>query len=337
VESKASSTQPVDVKLIDVEESKNWFTEMKNSKVTKINSKGSNGVAAPQVATKIDKWSVLTKKYDCSLVKKESKGPEERTANKSDKNTGVAYIDLETENRCSSPLSMNISHDDFEPTVVAETPNYNEPLTVKKEPINEAYSTTVDVKPIDVEESKSCFTEMKNSKVTKINSKGSNGVAASQVATRMQFRPKSMTAPSSKQNLKVWKKGQPTRTTKLLVQLILIWRPKTEHPSDTKVLTMKMEILLEPTSNKLLWIFNSLVHSLRALSTLRRSGLRTASAAAKPCQGDSSEVYLITGRIPDDLQHSFRNSDACYHVPERCEHAGPKVTTSHGGNTSQQG
>ncbi|GKB31307.1 hypothetical protein Tco_0870708 [Tanacetum coccineum] len=46
-------------------------------------------------------------------------------------------------NRCSSLPSMNISHDDFEPTV-AETPNYNEPLTVKKEPINEAYSTTVE-------------------------------------------------------------------------------------------------------------------------------------------------------------------------------------------------
>ncbi|GJY39484.1 putative RNA-directed DNA polymerase, eukaryota, reverse transcriptase zinc-binding domain protein [Tanacetum coccineum] len=72
-----------------------------------------------------------------------------------------------------------------------------------------------------------------------------------------------------------------------------------KHPSDTKVLTMKMEILLEPTSNKLLVVgFNPLVHSFRALSTLRRSGLRTASAAAKPCQGDSSEVYLITGRIP---------------------------------------
>ncbi|GJT86178.1 hypothetical protein Tco_1067895 [Tanacetum coccineum] len=42
-----------------------------------------------------------------------------------------------------------------------------------------------------------------------------------------------------------------------------------------------------------------MVHSLRALSTLRRSGLRTASTAAKPCQGDSSESYLITGRIPD--------------------------------------
>ncbi|GJU96926.1 hypothetical protein Tco_1326197, partial [Tanacetum coccineum] len=45
--------------------------------------------------------------------------------------------------------------------------------------------------------------------------------------------------------------------------------------------------------------FNSLVHSLRALSTLRRSGLRTASAAAKPCQGDSLEFYLITGRGAD--------------------------------------
>ncbi|GJS95419.1 hypothetical protein Tco_0802387 [Tanacetum coccineum] len=82
------------------------------------------------------------------------------------------------------------------------------------------------------------------------------------------------------------------------------------------------------------WVLNSLVHSLRALSTLRRSSLRTASAAAKPCQGDSSEFYLIAGRIPDDLQHSFRNSNACYHDPEKCEHAGPKVTTSHGGITT---
>nr|GEV57543.1 hypothetical protein [Tanacetum cinerariifolium] len=44
--------------------------------------------------------------------------------------------------------------------------------------------------------------------------------------------------------------------------------------------------------------YNSLVHSLHALSALRRSGLRTASTAAKPCQGDSSEFYLVTGRIP---------------------------------------
>ncbi|GKA46065.1 reverse transcriptase domain-containing protein [Tanacetum coccineum] len=46
--------------------------------------------------------------------------------------------------------------------------------------------------------------------------------------------------------------------------------------------------------------FNPLVHSFCALSTLRRSGLRTASAAAKPCQGDSLEFYLITGSIYTD-------------------------------------
>ncbi|GJX45090.1 hypothetical protein Tco_0261766 [Tanacetum coccineum] len=35
--------------------------------------------------------------------------------------------------------------------------------------------------------------------------------------------------------------------------------------------------------------------------------------------------------LPD---HSFRNSDEYYHDPEKCEHASPKVTTSHGGNTA---
>ncbi|GKB74265.1 putative ribonuclease H-like domain-containing protein [Tanacetum coccineum] len=66
---------------------------------------------------------------------------------------------------------------------------------------------------------------------------------------------------------------------------------------------------------------------------IRRSGLRKASAAAKPCQGDSLEFYLITSRIPDGSSCCFRNSDVCYHDPEKCEHAGPMVTTLHGGNT----
>ncbi|GJQ94281.1 hypothetical protein Tco_0005420 [Tanacetum coccineum] len=35
-----------------------------------------------------------------------------------------------------------------------------------------------------------------------------------------------------------------------VLRIILVVLP--DHPSDTKVLTMKMEILLEPTSNKLL-------------------------------------------------------------------------------------
>ncbi|GKA41466.1 hypothetical protein Tco_0734059 [Tanacetum coccineum] len=85
-----------------------------------------------------------------------------------------------------------------------------------------------------------------------------------------------------------------------VLRIILVVLP--EHLSDTKVLTMKMEILLEPTSNKLLVVgFNSLVHSLRALSTLRRSSLRMASAAAKPCQGDSSKFYLITCNLANPL------------------------------------
>ncbi|GJZ42377.1 hypothetical protein Tco_0589263 [Tanacetum coccineum] len=62
---------------------------------------------------------------------------------------------------------------------------------------------------------------------------------------------------------------------------------------------------------------NPLVHSFRALSTLRRSGLRTASAAAKPCQGDSSEFYLITGRIPTVAAAGQRhvNSQPHAHTP----------------------
>nr|GFB06448.1 hypothetical protein [Tanacetum cinerariifolium] len=92
--------------------------------------------------------------------------------------------------------------------------------------------------------------------------------------------------------------------------------------ASSHTMKMKMDILLDPISNKLLvdieltdafgkpfevlnnifkhWVFNSLVHSSRALSALRRFGLRTASTAAKPNQGDSSEFYLITGSIHTD-------------------------------------
>nr|GEU43336.1 hypothetical protein [Tanacetum cinerariifolium] len=86
-----------------------------------------------------------------------------------------------------------------------------------------------------------------------------------------------------------------------------------EHPSDTKVLPMKMEILLEPTSNKLLVAdFNSLLHSFCAHYALRRSGLRTDTAATKPCQGDSLEFYLITaptGRLSVRVTSELRPQD----------------------------
>ncbi|GJV22238.1 hypothetical protein Tco_1371258 [Tanacetum coccineum] len=58
-------------------------------------------------------------------------------------------------------------------------------------------------------------------------------------------------------------------------EALLTLRQKSEHQSDTQVITMKMEIQLELTLNKLM----------------------IRSAAAKPCQGDSSEFYLITGSI----------------------------------------
>ncbi|GJT32774.1 integrase, catalytic region, zinc finger, CCHC-type containing protein [Tanacetum coccineum] len=70
----------------------------------------------------------------------------------------------------------------------------------------------------------------------------------------------------------------------------------------------EMELVLEHTqqgtSNEVSWVFNSLVHSLRTLSTFRRSGLRTASAAVKPCQGDSSKFYLITGSTYTDQRRT---------------------------------
>nr|GEZ59849.1 hypothetical protein [Tanacetum cinerariifolium] len=91
-----------------------------------------------------------------------------------------------------------------------------------------------------------------------------------------------------------------------------------EFKHDYTIIESPRAVVFSVSNNerKIMRGFNPLVHSCRGLSTLRGSGLRMTSAAAKPCQGDSSEVYLIT---------------------EKSEHAGPKVTTSHRGNTSQQG
>nr|GEU45370.1 hypothetical protein [Tanacetum cinerariifolium] len=78
-----------------------------------------------------------------------------------------------------------------------------------------------------------------------------------------------------------------------------------EKSKNKRRVPTEMELELEHTqqgsSYEVSWLF-SLVHSFRALSALRRSGSRTASTAAKPCQGDSSEFYLITGSIYTDQQ-----------------------------------
>ncbi|GJZ07440.1 hypothetical protein Tco_0541233 [Tanacetum coccineum] len=80
-----------------------------------------------------------------------------------------------------------------------------------------------------------------------------------------------------------------------------------DSKNDAEDKTKDETCLTDQSSNK--WVSNSLVHSLCALSTLRRSSLRMASTAAKPCQGDSLEFYLITG-IPTAVAADKRHIDS---------------------------
>ncbi|GJS53259.1 hypothetical protein Tco_0626621 [Tanacetum coccineum] len=94
-----------------------------------------------------------------------------------------------------------------------------------------------------------------------------------------------------------------------------IKRSKSENKG---IVPTEMELVLEQTQQV---GFNPLVHSFCALSTLRRSDLRTASAAAKPCQGDSLEFYLMTRRIPTVAAAGQRhvNSQPGSHAEEQRE------------------
>ncbi|GKE26693.1 hypothetical protein Tco_1442077 [Tanacetum coccineum] len=94
-----------------------------------------------------------------------------------------------------------------------------------------------------------------------------------------------------------------------------------KHPSDTQLFTVKMEILLEPTSNKL--YEDSLLQ------------------AGNSCQGElplkgilpdhrsvltDPKIYIkMDVVVPDSSRDVFRNSDVCYHDITKCEHAGPKL------------
>ncbi|GJS13881.1 hypothetical protein Tco_0408353 [Tanacetum coccineum] len=84
-----------------------------------------------------------------------------------------------------------------------------------------------------------------------------------------------------------------------------------------------MEILLEPTSNKLL---------------VDAPVMRMASAAAKPCQGDSSEFYLITGMMKfkvKELQERCIIKAFKLSYQEKYKHVGPEVTRSQEGKRLQ--
>ncbi|GJQ90867.1 hypothetical protein Tco_0002006 [Tanacetum coccineum] len=100
---------------------------------------------------------------------------------------------------------------------------------------------------------------------------------------------------SSKLVPKVVPLADKTTTSRQELELLFhhhITMLRSTHPSDTYVLIMKMEILIEPASNKLL---------VDALVT------RTASAAAKPCQGDSLN-------LPDHRVHKDGDGDALFQL-----------------------
>ncbi|GKA37676.1 hypothetical protein Tco_0724241 [Tanacetum coccineum] len=88
-----------------------------------------------------------------------------------------------------------------------------------------------------------------------------------------------------------------TRKISRVLRIILVIFP--EHQSDTKVFTMTMEILPDPTSNKLC---GRKRHKDAPI-------MRTTSTAAKPCQGDSLEFYLITD---ENGMICFQNSCPIY-------------------------
>ncbi|GKD46502.1 hypothetical protein Tco_1271147 [Tanacetum coccineum] len=113
-----------------------------------------------------------------------------------------------------------------------------------------------------------------------------------------------------------------------------MYNPPQLLKSDTKVFTMTMEIIPEPTSNKLCG--------------------RTASAAVKPCQGDSLEFYLMTGSnldggsswsktsqiyshmlILDQHKTSRKMTIQAFKMKKTYEHVGPKVTSTQEGKILQ--
>ncbi|GKA74931.1 hypothetical protein Tco_0781309 [Tanacetum coccineum] len=82
-----------------------------------------------------------------------------------------------------------------------------------------------------------------------------------------------------------------------------------------------------------------------ALLTLSYHGpiMRTPSAAAKSCQGDSFEFYLITGGNPDGgrsdevlkLKNFKKDDYTSFQDQEKYEHVGLKVTSTQDGKRSQ--
>nr|GEU31422.1 hypothetical protein [Tanacetum cinerariifolium] len=101
-----------------------------------------------------------------------------------------------------------------------------------------------------------------------------------------------------------WPKQTTQKDRINILQYLIHLRMCKDFPTKMMKMFLLVENLRQQNPNNHEWVFNLLVHSSRALSALRRSGLRTASKAAKPYQGDSLKFYLITGSIHTDQRRT---------------------------------
>ncbi|GKE45490.1 hypothetical protein Tco_1472774, partial [Tanacetum coccineum] len=108
-------------------------------------------------------------------------------------------------------------------------------------------------------------------------------------------------------------------------EALLTLRQKPEHPSDTYVFTMKMEILLESTSNKLM------VDSYK-------DGVEVPDSSCCSRQVKIHNHMLILDRQIDKvlkLKTSRKMTIKAFKDQEKYEHVGPKVTSAQDGKSLQ--
>ncbi|GKB06291.1 hypothetical protein Tco_0834524 [Tanacetum coccineum] len=108
-------------------------------------------------------------------------------------------------------------------------------------------------------------------------------------------------------------------------EALLTLRQKPEHQSDTQVITVKMEILLEPTSNKLMVDPHGFEDSHKdghGVKEFQRSFRHSDTERLSR----SDEVLKLKNFKKDATLKLFKSTNQ-----ERYEHVGPKVTSSQDG------
>ncbi|GJT26044.1 hypothetical protein Tco_0895981 [Tanacetum coccineum] len=76
------------------------------------------------------------------------------------------------------------------------------------------------------------------------------------------------------------------------------WHHRPKHQSDTKVFTMMMEILLEPTSNKILVAFDAGLVVTESNETRIRKGQCFHSRSRKDTHAEDSDINSVNDKQP---------------------------------------